>query len=90
MKGKQIDAWFREIENRRICNLPEIPEESIDKAIRVIMNAILDSNLAHTAMKRDNTRRIFTERSPTWDKKYICSWDYDGPEVGNSIHCLIS
>lgn len=85
MKGKHIDVWFREKGNRDICKLPVIPEEQVDVALRVVMNALLENNLLHTAIKRDNSRRIFTDRVSVWDKKYIYSWDYDGPAVGSSM-----
>ncbi|KAK8818358.1 Non-selective Cation Channel-2 (NSCC2) Family protein [Blastocystis sp. ATCC 50177/Nand II] len=78
-KGKHIDAWFMQQENRDRAKLPAIPEDQMEKAIEVIMDCLMENKLMHTAKKPDNARRIIKENNLVWDKKYVYSWDYDGP-----------
>ena len=82
IKGKHLDAWFREKCNLESCKLPEIPEDQMDAIIGLIMETLMDQKLMHTARKPDNAKRIFTESINVWNKKYVYSWDYDGPAVG--------
>ena len=49
--------------------------------IKLVMEALLDRKLLHTAQKPDNLRRIIRVNGDMWDKKYVYSWDYDGPAV---------
>ena len=49
--------------------------------IKLVMEALLDKELLHTAQKPDNLRRIIRVKGDMWDKKYVYSWDYDGPAV---------
>lgn len=81
MKGKHVDGWFREKRNRDSCKLPEMDENHIDAMISVIMDALFDNKLLHTARKPDNAKRIYTEETNVWNKKLVYSWDYDGPAV---------
>lgn len=86
-KGKHIDAWFMQQENRDRAKLPAIPEDQMEKAIEVIMDCLMENKLMHTAKKPDNARRIIKENNLVWDKKYVYSWDYDGPAVGLRKEC---
>ncbi|KNB43430.1 hypothetical protein JH06_2732 [Blastocystis sp. subtype 4] len=79
VKGKHLDAWFREKTNQDSCKLPEIAEDQLDTVIGLIMETLMDRKLMHTARKPDNAKRIFTENINVWNKKYVYSWDYDGP-----------
>ena len=45
------------------------------------LDAWFREKLMHTARKPDNAKRIFTENINVWNKKYVYSWDYDGPAV---------
>ena len=74
-------------ENRDRAKLPAIPEDQMEKAIEVIMDCLMENKLMHTAKKPDNARRIIKENNLVWDKKYVYSWDYDGPAVGLRKEC---
>ena len=80
-KGKHIDAWFMEKENREKAKLPAIPEEQLEQVIEIIMDCLMENKILHPAKKPDNARRIIRENNLIWDKKYVYSWDYDGPAV---------
>ena len=61
--------------------------KDMEKAIEVIMDCLMENKLMHTAKKPDNARRIIKENNLVWDKKYVYSWDYDGPAVGLRREC---
>ena len=81
MKGKHIDEWFRNEEHRREAKLPQVAEEDVNMLIKLVMEELLDRKLLHTSHKPDNLRRIIRVKGDLWDKKYVYSWDYDGPAV---------
>ena len=80
-KGKHIDEWFRDEAHRREAKLPQVAEEDVTMLIKLVMEALLDRKLLHTTQKPDNLRRIIRVNGDMWDKKYVYSWDYDGPAV---------
>ena len=65
-----------------MAKLPEVSEEDVDTLIKMVIEKLIDSKFLHTAIKPDNAKRIIRDKSISWDKKLIYSWDYEGPEVG--------
>ena len=84
-KGKHIDAWFHDAKNRERAKLPEVAEEDVNMLIKIVMEQLIESKLIHCAEKPDNARRIIYSDSLVWNSKFVYSWDYDGPAVGNII-----
>lgn len=80
-KGKHIDKWLRDENNRSNAKIPKVAEEDVDQVIKLIMGQMIDNKLIHAAEKPDNVRRIFTSDTLVWDPKKVWSWDYDGPAV---------
>lgn len=88
-KGKHIDEWLRSEEHRREAKLPQVAEEDVTMLIKLVMEALLEKKLLHTAQKPDNLRRIVRVKGDIWDKKYVYSWDYDGPAVCLAGFCKV-